>query len=132
MNHDAISVQMCRNAGLSDDVIEVLLTRLQRKLQSGVDRVTAQPVEDSGRVIMIDGVGYTVDQIRVAMSRVELPEGYALAWIDRTYDQRVQSIMAFNTCAGDLDDKLDAAYRATLEHSPTPAPDGSLRNSSFT
>ncbi|HCP76218.1 MAG: hypothetical protein CML19_09125 [Pusillimonas sp.] len=115
---------MCRNAGLSDDVIEVLLTRLQRKLQSGVDRVTAQPVEDSGRVIMIDGVGYTVDQIRVAMSRVELPEGYALAWIDRTYDQRVQSIMAFNTCAGDLDDKLDAAYRATLEHSPTPAPDG--------
>lgn len=34
--------------------------------------------------------------------------------IERSYDQRAKAIIAFNTRSGDLDDKLDAAWRATI------------------
>jgi len=37
-------------------------------------------------------------------------------WVykERSYDQRAKAIIAFNTCTGDLDDKLDAAWCAAL------------------
>lgn len=47
-------------------------------------------------------------------------------WRDRSYDQRAKAIIAFNTCTGDLDDKLEAAWLATitthgLRTAPVPA-----------
>lgn len=48
-------------------------------------------------------------------------EGFAFVLVDRSYDQRVKAIIAHNTCVGDLDDKLDAAWRAAIEASPSPS-----------
>lgn len=50
----------------------------------------------------------------------EVPKGYALTLIDRSYDQRVKAIIAHNSCGGDLDDKLKAAYEAAIYASPNP------------
>ena len=36
------------------------------------------------------------------------------------WDQRVAAIIAHNQCKGDLDDKLDAAYHASLAAAPAP------------
>lgn len=49
-----------------------------------------------------------------------VPDGYVLTLEERNYDQRVKAIIAFNTCTGDLDDKLAAAYRAMLAAAPAP------------
>jgi len=49
-----------------------------------------------------------------------IPEGFALTLVDRSYDQRVAAIIAHNQCKGDLDDKLDAAYHASLAAAPAP------------
>lgn len=35
--------------------------------------------------------------------------------IERSYDLRAKQIIAFNTCTGDLDDKLEAAHRVLTE-----------------
>lgn len=40
--------------------------------------------------------------------------------MERSYDQRVKAIIAFNTTAGDLDDKLEAAYQAIIATAPQP------------
>lgn len=34
--------------------------------------------------------------------------------IERSYDKRALAILAFNTCEGDLDEKLQAAWHATI------------------
>jgi len=49
---------------------------------------------------------------------LKIPKGYALVWLDRSYDQRAKAIIAFNTCTGDLDDKLGAAFAASVAASP--------------
>lgn len=43
-----------------------------------------------------------------------VPDDYALVLIDRNYDARAKQLIAFNTCNGDLDDKLEAAHKAML------------------
>jgi hypothetical protein len=43
-----------------------------------------------------------------------------MAPIDRDYDVRVKQLIAFNTCNGDLDDKLEAAHKAMLAAAPEP------------
>lgn len=51
---------------------------------------------------------------------LKIPKGYALVWLDRSYDQRAKAIIAFNSCKGDLDDKLGAAFAASVAASPPP------------
>lgn len=63
------------------------------------------------------------DPAAAAQQVVAVPEGFALTLVDRSYDQRAKAIIAFNTCAGDLDDKLGAAYAAALTASPSPQAD---------
>ncbi|MDN8612752.1 hypothetical protein [Variovorax ginsengisoli] len=57
---------------------------------------------------------------RPAATEEPLPPLYRVH-ADRSYDQRAKSIIAFNTCKGDLDDKLDAAWRASLGAPSQPA-----------
>lgn len=45
MYHDAIAVQFCRSAGLSDDKIDVLLTRLATSTGTTSDGSTASHYE---------------------------------------------------------------------------------------
>lgn len=50
-------------------------------------------------------------------------EAFALVSVERSYDMRAAAIMHFNTARGagaDLDDALDAAWRATLSKSHQP------------
>lgn len=51
-------------------------------------------------------------------------EQVALMPVERSYDVRAKQIIAFNTSrqgGGDLDDALDAAYKAALRYTPHPA-----------
>lgn len=51
-------------------------------------------------------------------------EQVALMPVERSYDVRAKQIIAFNECrkaGGDLDDALDAAYKAALRYTPAPA-----------
>lgn len=41
---------------------------------------------------------------------------------ERSCNQRAKAIIAFNTCTGDLDNKLDAAWRATLQDAKVSRP----------
>ena len=41
-------------------------------------------------------------------------EGWKMVSVDRDYDVRVKQLIAFNTCKGDLDDKLEAAHLAMI------------------
>lgn len=41
--------------------------------------------------------------------------------VERSYDMRVKALIAFNTCKGDRDDALQAAWEATLAAAPQPS-----------
>ncbi len=139
MNHDAISVQLCLSAGLSESETDILLKRIKGhpsrgepigvlsadeldRIRMGVDAILrpAKPGRLSGKVSALPDRD---DDVLVYLAP-GVPSDYTLTLIERSYDQRANAIIAFNTCAGDLDDKLDAAYKATLRHSPTPTPEG--------
>jgi hypothetical protein len=47
-----------------------------------------------------------------------VPDGFAVVLVDRSYDQRVKALLAYNTCEGDHDDKLGAAWQASIDASP--------------
>lgn len=66
-----------------------------------------------------EALHWALDAAGVAVGKA-VPEGFALTLVDRSYDQRVAAIIAHNQCKGDLDDKLDAAYRASLAAAPAP------------
>jgi hypothetical protein len=51
-----------------------------------------------------------------------VPDGWQLVPVERSYDMRAHAILAFNSCKGDRDGALQAAWEATLRHSYAPAP----------
>ena len=83
-------------------------------------------VTDKASHVNIDGKSWPVAELRARLAApvearqgsAKVPEGFALTLLDRSYDQRVAAIIAHNQCKGDLDDKLDAAYRASVLASP--------------
>jgi len=85
-------------------------------------------VTDKASQVHIDGKSWPVAELRTRLAApveahqgaAKVPEGFALTLMDRSYDQRVAAIIAHNQCKGDLDDKLDAAYHASVLASPTP------------
>ena len=51
--------------------------------------------------------------IEAAERRVER-EGWVMVPRERSYDERIAVLRAFNQCNGDLDDKLEAVHQAML------------------
>lgn len=53
-----------------------------------------------------------------------IPPGYKLVPLNRSYDMRVQALLAFNSSKGDRDDALQDAWQAMLNAAPeAPQPD---------
>jgi hypothetical protein len=75
---------------------------LARAVQKAISRLRASPAPAAG--------GMTV------------PDGWQLVPVERSYDMRAHAILAFNSCKGDRDGALQAAWEATLRHSYAPAP----------
>ena len=60
-------------------------------------------------------------EARAQFAQRQVPaDGWKTVLVDPSYDMRVQAILAFNTCKGDRDDALQAAFQAMLAASPTP------------
>lgn len=78
----------------------------------------AEQVAIAGLALPRQTARNALDDIRRAaraapVSTEPLPAFYRVRR-ERSYDQRAKALIAFNTCAGDLDDKLDAAWAAAL------------------
>lgn len=89
------------------------------------DTVIGDPIWHAPRLFKAAqrAIGGNSQQPAPPAEKPAIPEGFAITLVDRSYDQRTKAIIAFNTCAGDLDDKLGAAYLATLTASPPPQAD---------
>jgi hypothetical protein len=91
---------------------------------SAHDHIPTGSVLTTGQVLSIERRGPMTDDEALRFGRaVESATLRAVAGEktvyrvarDRSYSQRARAIVAFNTCTGDLDDKLEAAWLATLE-----------------
>lgn len=92
------------------------------KLMALIDEVAEQDPDRAARfiesVLARHALRKRLADKRVTQQPLTQPESYKLVPVERSYDMRVQAILHFNTAkknGADLDDCMDAAWRATLE-----------------
>jgi hypothetical protein len=84
----------------------------RRELAKWLNEAQTKPIDRQALAVVLGHLPEVVAHQEAG----ELPDKPPRHWVhlDGSYDQRAKAIIAFNTCTGDLDDKLDAAWRAAL------------------
>ena len=97
MNHDAVCVQLCRDAGMADDLIDVVLTRHAK-------RIHAQHVVDNNSVPVCFGERNQRDRDSAELSRL-CAERDALKRAIAVKDAAFESVRVLLTAAIALEDR---------------------------